>query len=107
MSCSWCGRAIDAGDGYRLTEAPRARRAAFCRLEHVIPWSIRGERWEAGGAGEPQQLRADAGRCAHCEAPLGEAHLLLVRHRGAHRIPDGFCSVAHLVAWAKAGGRYG
>jgi hypothetical protein len=29
-----------------------------------------------------------------------------VRHRGEHRIPDGFCSVDHLLAWAKAGGRY-
>ena len=27
--------------------------------------------------------------CAHCDAALGDAHVLLVRHRGEHRIPDG------------------
>jgi hypothetical protein len=32
--------------------------------------------------------------------------VLIVSHRGAHRIPDGFCSVEHLNAWAKAGGRW-
>ena len=31
---------------------------------------------------------------------------VLVRARGVHRVPDGFCSVAHLLEWAKAGGRY-
>jgi hypothetical protein len=31
---------------------------------------------------------------------------MLVRHRGEHRIPDGFCSVDHLREWAQAGGRY-
>jgi hypothetical protein len=45
--------------------------------------------------------------CAHCGERLGEAHLMLIRHRGEHRIPDGFCSVDHLRAWAVAGGRYG
>jgi hypothetical protein len=29
-----------------------------------------------------------------------------VRARGEHRIADGFCSVEHLLDWAKAGGRY-
>ena len=37
---------------------------------------------------------------------LEEAHVLLVRSRGEHRVHDGFCSVAHLLEWAKAGGRY-
>jgi hypothetical protein len=32
--------------------------------------------------------------------------VLLARSRGEHRIDDGFCSVAHLLEWAKAGGRY-
>jgi hypothetical protein len=44
--------------------------------------------------------------CAHCGAALDEGHLVLVRHRGEYRIPDGFCSVDHLLAWAKAGGRW-
>jgi hypothetical protein len=38
--------------------------------------------------------------------PLEEAHVLLVRHRGEHRIPDGFCSVDHMAAWARKGGRF-
>ncbi len=35
-----------------------------------------------------------------------EATLVLVRHRGEHRIPDGFCWVEHAADWAKAGGRW-
>jgi hypothetical protein len=46
-------------------------------------------------------------RCSFCETPLGEAHVLLVRHRGQARIPDGFCSADHLMEWAKRGGRWG
>ena len=37
---------------------------------------------------------------------LGDAHVLLVRSRGEHRVHDGFCGVEHLLEWAKAGGRY-
>jgi hypothetical protein len=106
VRCTWCGRVIDSEDGYRLGEEPGERRAAFCRLEHVIPWAIRGAHWEPGEVAEPDYVTEGVDRCAHCEAPLGEVHLLLVRHRGAHRIPDGFCSVDHLAAWAKAGGRW-
>jgi hypothetical protein len=101
--CSWCGEPVAEGDGYRAGEEPGERRAAFCRLEHVVPWSITGAHWEAGRiAGEPGSLD----RCAQCEQPLGEVRVVLVRHRGEHRIPDGFCSVDHLATWAKAGGRY-
>ena len=52
-------------------------------------------------------MRDGLTRCAWCEAELPpEDHVALVRHRGEHRIPDGFCGVAHLLEWAKAGGRY-
>jgi hypothetical protein len=44
--------------------------------------------------------------CSRCGADLGEVHVLLVRHRGEHRVPDGFCGVDHLLEWAKAGGRW-
>lgn len=71
-----------------------------------MPWAIQGARWEAGKIEEPRDLAADLDVCAHCDAPLGEVRLVLVRHRGDHRIPDGFCSVDHLEAWAKAGGRW-
>ena len=39
--------------------------------------------------------------------PLSDVRVVLVRHRGEHRIPDGFCSAEHLAEWAKSGGRWG
>jgi hypothetical protein len=100
--CSWCGAPIEPHDGWRLHEMPGARRAAFCRLEHVVPWSMQGPRWEAGEAPRLPEARA----CARCGEPLGDVRVVLVRHRGEHRIPDAFCSVDHLADWAKSGGRY-
>jgi hypothetical protein len=102
-SCSWCGTAIEAGDGWRAGEQPGARRAAFCRLEHVVPWAMQGPHWEPGEVESPGDVPRD---CSHCGAALGDVRVLLVRHRGEHRIPDGFCSVDHLAAWAKSGGRW-
>jgi hypothetical protein len=103
--CSWCGGAVDAEDGFRAQERAGERRAVFCRLEHVVPWVIAGAHWDAGTA-EPAALEAAVQRCAFCDAPLEEAHVLLVRHRGEARIPDGFCSAEHLMEWAKRGGRW-
>ena len=92
---------MDGDDGYRLAEEPGVRHAVFCRLEHVIPWVLKGAHWEAG-----QGSSAAVESCAWCEKQLSEVRLVLVRHRGAHRIPDGFCSVDHLRGWASAGGRW-
>lgn len=105
--CSWCGVAVERDDGYRLGEPAGARRAAFCRLEHVVPWGLQGAHWEPGPMPEPSGLEASLGTCAQCGAPLTDAYLLLVRHRGEHRVPDAFCSVDHLMEWAKRGGRWG
>jgi hypothetical protein len=105
-SCSWCGDAIEATDGWRAQEVPGARRAAFCRLEHVVPWSIQGAHWDPGEIEEPRGVIGDPGECAHCGAALGDVHVLLVRHRGEHRISDAFCSADHMAEWAKAGGRW-
>ena len=103
--CTWCGNAVESTDGFRLGEHAGDRGAVFCRLEHVVPWAMQGAHWEAGEPLEP--AGTDSTRtCAHCGADLDEGHLLLVRHRGEHRIPDGFCSVGHLLEWAKAGGRW-
>ena len=104
--CSWCGAEVAEGDGYRVGERPGARRAAFCRLEHVVPWAMQGPHWEPGELEEPAGVDAPEG-CARCGEALGDVRITLVRHRGEHRIPDGFCSVDHLSAWANAGGRYG
>ena len=105
--CTWCGADVEPNDGYRLAEAPGDRRAAFCRLEHVVPWAIQGPTWEPGVPDEPRGVAASVDACAECGAVLGDVHLILVRHRGEQRIPDGFCSVQHLREWATAGGRYG
>ena len=105
-TCSWCGQPVEREDGFRLGETPGERRAAFCRLEHLIPWSIQGPHWEAGEIEEPGGPAESLDACARCGEPLADVKLLLVRHRGEHRISDAFCSTDHLVAWAKAGGRY-
>jgi hypothetical protein len=101
--CSWCDRAIDREDGWRLYELPGARGAAFCRLEHVVPWSIQGAHWKP--VQEVEDVPA-SGVCVQCGEPLGDVTVTLVRHRGEHQIPDSFCSVAHMADWAKAGGRW-
>ncbi|MCU0258041.1 MAG: hypothetical protein MUF56_03335 [Solirubrobacteraceae bacterium] len=82
--CSWCGAEVGTGDGYRAFEPAGA-----------------------AGALPAGELRDGLpARCAECDGPLGDAGILAVRHRGEHRIADGFCSAEHLRAWAAAGGRW-
>ena len=81
--------------------------ARFCRLEHVVPWAMRGAHWEAGTLDEPRGVAASLGACTHCGETLGDARVVLVRRRGEARVPDAFCSVGHLERWAKGGGRWG
>jgi hypothetical protein len=104
--CSWCGAHVERDDGFRLGEEPGERRAVFCRLEHVVPWALQGPHWEAGHADEPSAVIDGLANCSHCGAELGDVRVVLVRHRGEHRIPDAFCSVGHAADWAKAGGRW-
>jgi hypothetical protein len=106
LKCSWCGAQVEPDDGYRLAEPSGERRAVFCRLEHVVPWAMQGPKWETGEAAEPVYIGEAMTRCAHCDEPLGDTRIVLVRHRGEHRIPDAFCSVEHAAEWAKAGGRW-
>src|SRR3954447_4071101 len=80
--CSWCGDRVDRDDGFRLIEQPGERRAAFCRLEHVVPWAMQGAHWEAGQADEPSDLLAPHDTCSHCGKTLGDVRVTLVRHRG-------------------------
>ena len=105
--CTWCGDPVEPSDGFRVAELPGERGATFCRLEHVVPWAIKGPHWEPATPVEPSGTGDPIDTCACCGEPLGDVRVLLVRHRGEHRIPDGFCSVDHLRAWAAAGGRYG
>ncbi len=104
-TCTWCGAAVEPWDGFRASEPAGGRRAVFCRLEHVIPWAIRGAHWEPLPAA-PATVEDGLTECAWCAEPLREDRVAVVRSRGAHRIPDGFCGVSPLLAWAKAGGRY-
>jgi hypothetical protein len=106
-SCTWCGTEVEADDGFRAYELAGERRATFCRLEHVVPWALDDAHWEAGGpTTEPPDTATHESTCSHCGAELGETQVILIRHRGEARIGDGFCSVDHLNAWAKAGGRF-
>ena len=104
--CSWCGVDVAPDDGYRAAQPSGERVATFCRLEHVVPWGIQGCHWEAGLLEEPPPAGVELERCAECEVALGDTKLVIVRHRGPHRIADAFCGADHLVAWAKAGGRW-
>ena len=51
--CSWCGEAIEPDAGFRAAEPAGERKAAFCRLEHVVPWVIQGAHWDPGTILEP------------------------------------------------------
>lgn len=92
-------------DGWRAYEPSGSRTVAFCRLEHVVPWSMRGAAWEAGPGELPEDSEHDD-RCGACGEELGLGRTVLIRHRGPHRIADGFCSADHMTEWAKAGGRW-
>lgn len=104
--CSWCGTEVDADDGWRALEPAGSRRAVFCRLEHVVPWAMQGSHWDPGEPEETPGPDEVSLRCSLCDATLGETLVVLVRHRGEHRIDDAFCSVEHMSDWAKAGGRW-
>jgi hypothetical protein len=102
--CSWCGVDVEETAGFRAAEPAGERKAVFCRLEHIVPWVIQGAHWEVGSIADPADN--GLGRCAHCAQPVGDGVVLLVRHRGEHRIGDAFCGADHLLQWAKAGGRW-
>lgn len=105
--CSWCGVAIGSDEGFRAAEQAGERRAAFCRLEHVVPWAMQGPHWEAGVLREsPPAPDPELDRCAECGAVVDDTRVLLVHRRGEHRIWDAFCGSDHLLAWARAGGRW-
>jgi hypothetical protein len=102
--CSWCGVAMVPGEGFHLGEQAGERRAAFCRLEHVVPWAIQGAHWDPGTIAVPTE-EAELERCAECSVELDDGRIVLVRHRGEHTVADAFCGVPHVLAWARAGGR--
>lgn len=104
--CSWCGVGIAPDEGFRAAEEAGERRAAFCRLEHVVPWAMQGGHWDPGTLSDRPAPDPELERCAECGTSVDDTRVLLIRHRGEHRIADAFCGVDHLLAWAKAGGRW-
>src|SRR5919204_6465995 len=68
--CSWCGIDIGRDEGFRATEPEGERTAAFCRLEHIVPWAIQGAHWEPGRILAPGEPDAGLGRCTQCGGPL-------------------------------------
>jgi hypothetical protein len=97
---------VEPDDGYRAAEQAGDRVAVFCRLEHVVPWAIQGPHWAAGTLAEPVPDDPELNACAHCGESLDETRVVLIRHRGEHRIADAFCTTDHLRGWATAGGRW-
>jgi hypothetical protein len=65
-----------------------------------------GSRFDATATGPAAESDLGLGVCAQCGADLEADAVVLVRHRGPHRIGDGFCDVHHLSSWAKHGGRF-
>jgi hypothetical protein len=104
--CSWCGVDVARDEGFRAGEEAGERLAAFCRLEHVVPWVMQGPHWDAGVLPDAPREDAELARCAHCGTDVDDTRVLLVHHRGEHRIADAFCGTDHLLEWAKAGGRW-
>ena len=125
-ACTWCGADVEPWDGFRAYEPAGGRRAVFCRLEHVVPWAIRGAHWEPlpleaegvqdglervrvvrrGAARGPRRARAlarrapDSGRILRRRPParVGE---------GRRALPDLSCPFGHGLGPAAAGTRRG
>lgn len=102
--CDWCGVGLDPDEGYRLLRPRRNMGAAFCRLEHIVPWLIKKNDWHIWDDVEIPEGAPE--RCSLTGVELDEDALYLVRIRGEHRIVDGFADTDALRSWATAGGRY-
>ena len=99
------GRASTATRASALAEPEGERRAAFCRLEHVVPWAIQGAHWDPGGCSRAATSPTRASGAAPIAATtLGDARVLLVRHRGEHRIA-GRLLLASTTCWRLGEGR--
>jgi hypothetical protein len=105
--CNWCGVAVTPDECFRAGEEAGERIAVFCRLEHIVPWAMQGPHWDAGTLAEPPAADPELDRCAQCGVPVDDTRVLLIHHRGEHRIADAFCGAEHLLAWARDGGRWG
>lgn len=105
LKCDWCGVYLDEDSGVRLLWPDRSLGAAFCRLEHVIPWIMTKNDWHIwDDVTVPEEA---AVTCAQSGADLGEGAIYLTKERDGILVADGFSGPEELLDWAKAGGRYG
>lgn len=104
LKCDWCGVYLDDESAIRLLWPDRSLGAAFCRLEHVVPWIMTKNDWHIWEGVETPEEAAPS--CAQSGIDLEEGAIYLVRERDGIRIADGFAGPEELLAWAKAGGRY-
>ena len=103
--CDWCGVGVPEEDGIRLIQPKRNLGATFDRLEHVVPWLMKGRpQWHIWKDVEVPEGVAPVD--AHTGEELDDDAIYLVKHRGDARIADGFVDTDSLLAWAKAGGRF-
>ncbi|MFY9265290.1 MAG: hypothetical protein WAO61_07685 [Solirubrobacterales bacterium] len=109
-ACSWCGRDLGPDAGFELTDLSTRQRVAFCRLEHVVPWVMRGGVRERGVVvkvdGPPSGAVAAEQTCASCSAALASTAVWLEQRRAGRLVIDGFCDLDHARAWASGGGRW-
>lgn len=78
-SCSWCGADVDERDCWRAHDVSGEQEVVFCRLEHVVPWAMKGPAW---------------------------SEVVLVHHRAGHEIAETFDSIDDMRRWANAGGHW-
>ena len=76
--CSWCGEPVPVDDGFRAFEPIGERRAVFCRLEHVVPWAIRGAHWAPAAIAAGELRDGLEPECAQCGVALTDTRVLLV-----------------------------
>ena len=107
-TCTWCGTEVETGRRLpRLRAGGRAPRRCSAGSSTSSPGrspTLTGRRVRPPPS--RPTLPATSPICSHCGAELADTQVLLVRHRGEARITDAFCSVDHMEAWAKAGGRF-
>ena len=103
--CDWCGTEVLEDDGWRLIKPAHSLMATFDRLEHVVPWIMKGPDWHIAKGGVA--LPDDAPNVdSQTGEELGDDPVYLIRHRDEHRIADAFVNTDNALEWAKAGGRY-
>jgi len=103
--CDWCHVEVLDDDGFRLIKPKHKLIATFDRLEHVVPWIMKGPDWHIAKAG--LEIPDDVPTVdSQTGEELGDDPVLLVRHRGDIRVADAFANTDNALEWAKAGGRY-